>query len=139
MTEEQKEERRVKQSERKRLYREKQKVLKAKVGQSAFKNRQTKGKAIKKLHKALPNTPTKRVEVIRSLFRSLSSKTKVSVTEHNIVPYNTLSQEAVELVVSFNKHDSISRVLPGKKDLISTKSKRLLLDDISNVHRKHLE
>ena len=64
LTEEQKEERRIKQRERKRLYREKQKVLKVKVGQSAFKNRQTKGKAIKKLHKALPNTPTKRVEVI---------------------------------------------------------------------------
>ena len=112
---------RKRMNQRKRLYREKQKVLKVKLGQSAFKNRQTKGKATKKLHKALPNTPTKRVEVIRSLFKSLSPKTKVSVTEHNTVPYNTLSQETVELVASFYQDDSISRNFPGIKDVISTK------------------
>ena len=87
MTEEQKEKRQIKERQRKRVYREKQKVLKVKLEQSAFKNRQTKGKAIKKLHKALPNTPAKRVEVIRSFFNSISPKTKVSVTERNIVPY----------------------------------------------------
>ena len=107
-----------------------------------------KEKLFKKLHKALLNIPTKRVEVIRSLFKSFSPKTKVSSTEHNIVPYNTLSQETMELVASFYVDDSISRVLPGKKDVISTKHdhgtkekkrKKLLLDDISNVYRKYLE
>ena len=60
LTEEQKEKRQIKEREGKRLYWEKQK--------------ETKGQAIKKLHKALPTTPTKRVEVIRSLFKSLSPK-----------------------------------------------------------------
>ena len=87
MTGEQKEKRQIKERQRKRVYREKRKVLKVKLEQYAFKNRQTKGKAIKKLHKVLLNTPAKRVEVIRSFFRSISPKAKVSVTERNIVPY----------------------------------------------------
>ena len=54
----------------------------------------------------------------------------------------------MELVASFYKDDSISGVLLGKKDMISTKRdegtrekkrKRLLLNDISSVHRKYLE
>ena len=86
--------------------------------------------------------------MIRSLFKSLSPKTKVLVTEHNIKPHNTLSQKTVDLVCSFYKDDSISWVLPGKKDMISTKHddgtkekkrKRLLLDEICNVHRKYLD
>ena len=85
---------------------------------------------------------------MRSLFKSLSPKTKVSVTEHNIIPHNTLSKETMELVARFYEDDSISSVLPGKKDMISTeqddgtkekKRKRLLLDDISNVHRKYID
>ena len=85
--------------------------------------------------------------MIKSLFKSLSLKTKGKVTEHNIVPYNTLSQETLKLVANFYEDDSVSRVMLGKKDMISTKTngtkekkrKRLLLDDISNVHRMYLE
>ena len=43
----------MKERERKRLQRQKKKVLKVKLGQSAFKNRQVKGKAMKKLSRAL--------------------------------------------------------------------------------------
>ena len=147
MTEEKKQENRIKERETKRLYRKKKKVLRVKIGQLAFKNRQVKGKAIKKLQRALPKTPPKRVEVIKSLFKSLSPKTKGKVTEHNIVPYNTLSQETLKLVANFYEDDSVSRVMPGKKDVISIKinstkekkRKRLLIDDISNVHSMYLE
>ena len=139
MTEEKKQENRIKERERKMLYREKEKVLRVKLGQLAFKNRQAKGKVVKKLQRAIPKTPIKRVEVIKSLFKSLSPKTKGKVAEHNIVPYNTLSQETLKLVANFYEDDSVSRVMPGKKDVISTKTnstkekkrKRLLLDDIS--------
>ena len=58
-----------------------------------------------------------------------------------------LSQETLKLVANFCENDSVSRVMPGKKDVISTKTngtkekkrKRLLLDDISDVHRMYLE
>ena len=81
-----------------------------------------KGKAVKKLQRAFPKTPTKRAEVIKSLFKSISPKTKGNVTEHNIVLYNTLSQETLKLVANFYEDDSVSRVMPGKKDVISTKT-----------------
>ena len=148
LTEKEKEELRMKERERKRLQRQKKKVLKVKLGQSAFKNRQVKGKAMKKLSRALPNTPTKRVDVIKTLIKSLSPKTKQVVTTSGRIPFNALSEETVELVAKFYEDDSISRVMPGKKDVLSTndgdgtkikKRKRLLLEDIEEVHQKYLE
>lgn len=68
------------------MYRETKKVLKVKLGQPAFKNRQVKGKALKRLSRALPNTRTKRVDVVKTLFKSLSLKSKQKVTVNNIVP-----------------------------------------------------
>ena len=60
----------------------------------------------------------------------------------------TIFQATEKLVSNIYEDDSISRVLPGKKDMISTKCdggtkekkrKILLLDDISNVHRNYLD
>ena len=57
----------------------KKKVLKVKLG-----HRQVKGKAMKKLARAIPNTPTKRVDVIKTLIKSLSPSTKQKITSNNI-------------------------------------------------------
>lgn len=68
------------------MYRETKKILKVKLGQPALKNRQVKGKAMKRLSRALPNRRPKRVDVVKILFRSLSLKSKQKVTVNNIVP-----------------------------------------------------
>ena len=118
------------------------------MGSLPLKIGKLKEKPWKKLTRALPNTPTKKVDVIKTLIKSLSPSTKRKVTSNNIVPYNIISEETIKLVVSFYEDDSISRVMPGKKDVLSAadkngakieKGKWLLLDDISEVHKKYLE
>ena len=78
---------------------------------------------MKKLATALPNTPTKKEDVIKTLIKSLSPSTKQKVTLNNIVPYNIILEETSTLVVSFYEDDSISRVMPGKKDVLSATDK----------------
>ena len=79
--------------------------------------------------------------MIKSLFKSLSPKTKGKVTEHNIVPYNTLSQETLKFVANFYEDDPVSGFMISTKTngTKEKKRKRLLLDDISNVHKMYLE
>ena len=78
---------------------------------------------MKKLARALPNTPTKKLDVIKTLIKSLSPSTKQKVTSNNIMPYNVISEETIKLVVSFYEDDSISRVMPSKKDVLSATDK----------------
>ena len=113
-------------------------------------NRQVKGKDMKKLSRAPPSTPTKRADLVKSLLKSLSPKTKQKVTNNNNnnVPYNILSEETTKLVSRFYQDDSVSRTMPGKNNVLSAtdnngtkmkKRKRLLLDDISEVQKKYLK
>ena len=103
---------------------------------------------INKFSRALPDRPKEsRCELLKSLLKSPIPNTKQKVTTNNVVPCNILSEETTNLVNSFYEDDSTSRVMPGKKDVIlatnsnSTKikkRKRLLLDDISEVHQKQI-
>ena len=103
---------------------------------------------INKFSRALPDRPKEsRCELLKSLLKSPIPNTKQKVTTNNVVPYNILSEETTNLVNSFYEDDSTSRVMPGKKDvLLATNSnstkikkrKRLLLDDISEVHQKQI-
>ena len=68
----------------------KKKSLKTQTWQPAFKNTQVKGKAMKKLTRALPNTPTKEVDIIKTFIKSLNPNTKQKVTSNNIVSYNII-------------------------------------------------
>ena len=85
--------------------------------------------------------------MIKTLLKSPIPNTKQKVTTNNVVPYNILSEETTNLVNSFYEGDSTSRVILGKKDvLLATNSnsskikkrKRLLLDDISEVHKNQI-
>ena len=78
---------------------------------------------MKKLARAIPNTPTKRVDVIKTFIKSLSPSTKQKLTSNNIVTYHIISEETINLVVSFYEDDSISRVMPGKRDVLSATDK----------------
>ena len=103
---------------------------------------------INKFSRTLPDRPKEsRCELLKSLLKSPIPNTKQKVTTNNVVPYNILSEETTNLVNSFYEDDSTSRVMPGKKDvLLATNSnstkikkrKRLLLDDISEVHQKQI-
>ena len=61
---------------------------------------------------------------------------------------NALSKETVNLVKAFYEVDTNSRVLPRKKDVLSSRdesknkvkmTKRLLLDDIDNLYSKFID
>ena len=78
---------------------------------------------MKKLARVIPNTPTKRVDVIKTLIKSLSPSTKQKLTSNNIVTYHIISEETINLVVSFYEEDSISRVMPDKRDILSATDK----------------
>ena len=45
---------------------------------------------MKKLARALPNTPTKEADVIKTFIKSLSPGTKQKVTSNNIASYNII-------------------------------------------------
>ena len=100
-----------------------------------------------KLSRVLSNTPTRRVDVIKTPFKSLSPKVQQKFAT-NIVPYNIISEETTKLAATFYEENSISRVMLGKDNVISVannngtkmkKRKRLLLGDISKIHKKYLE
>ena len=74
---------------------------------------------MKKPARALPDTPTKKVDVIKTLIKSQNPSSKQKVTSNNIVSYNVISEETIKLVVRFYENGSISRVMPGKKDVLS--------------------
>ena len=93
------------------------------MGSLPLKIGKLKEKPWKKLTRALPNTPTKKVDVIKTLIKSLGPSTKQKVTLNNIASYNAISEETIKLVVSFYEDDSISRVMPGKKDVLSATDK----------------
>ena len=68
-----------------------------------FKTKQTKGKAVKKVKQALPQTPGKRMEVIKEIIHSLSPKSKEAVVgEKQRICYKPgISDETIQLVKEF--------------------------------------
>ena len=81
------------------------------------------GKTMKKPARALPDTPIKKVDVIKTLIKSQNLSSKQKVTSNNIVSYNVIPGETIKLVVRFYENGSISRVMPGKKDVLSATDK----------------
>ena len=78
---------------------------------------------------------------------TLSSQEQIRNPQNNNLT-NALSKETVNLVKVFYEVDTNSRVLPRKKDVLSSRdesknkvkmTKRLLLDDIDNLYSKFID
>lgn len=97
---------------------------------------QVLGKAIKRVKNALPSTPTKQIPIIKDVVKTWSpGKIMVLSKEINIKlsdelnkeketrkkRVDALSEDQKREVIDFYKQDSISRILPGKKEYVSVK------------------
>ena len=97
--------------------------------------------------RVLPSTPRKAVAIIKELINTMSPLSKSAIIRPRRLDNhgNTLSDELKELVRLFYQDDINTRVMPGKKDVLTVRNvdkskvkmrKRLVLDDISNLHLK---
>ena len=141
--------RRERNREQQRKHRESKKMNKPIIINMPFKSRQSKARAITKARRALPSTPKKTREVVKELFKSLtpSSQKRIRNPQNNNST-NALSKETVNLMKAFYEDDANFRVLPGKKDVLSSKdesnnkvkmTKQLLLDDTDNLYSKFID
>ena len=127
-----------------RAKKRKETVVSVKMG---FKNKQSKCRAMKKALNNMPKTPTKRFEVVEGLVNALTPNSKKRIlTPDTVTRKSKIDEETVKLVENFFQDDANSRVMPGKKDVLSVKTgsdlkekkrKRLLLDDIDNLHNQY--
>ena len=142
--------RREQDRKRQQKHREKKRGLKTTIVKMGFGSKQAQGKAVKKALQALPGTPKRCSTVIESIVGRLTPSTRKRI----FMPSSghgrpSLSEETRSLVESFYLDDQNSRVMPGKKDVLSIRvsdsgpkekrRKRNLLDDIDNLHIKYNE
>ena len=104
--------------ERQRRSRMKSKVSQPVKISMPFKTKEAKRKTVNIMNKTLPSTLRKIAEVIKEPFLVLtpSSQSRIKNPKNNL-GFNGLPKETVELVTSFYENDSVSRVMPGKKDV----------------------
>ena len=99
------EDQRMKASERQWNCRENALLRKPMALKLPFKTKQTKGKAVKKVKQALPQTPGKRMELIKEIIHSLSPKSKEAVVGENdkFATNQAYQLKQFNLVKSFTK------------------------------------
>ena len=92
----------------------------------------------------MPKTPTKRFEVVEGLVNARTPNSKKRIlTPGTVTRKSKIDEETVKLVENFFQDDANSRVMPGKKDVLSVKTGsdlkekktlRLLLNKISTAY-----
>lgn len=125
-------ERRGKEAERKRQYRERKKLLtqstlheheQSSSSLGSYCCVQTLGKAVSRVRRTLPSSPRKKFAVVRKLgfdifgdvARVINESDKKRGVKH------ALSEEDKEIVKNFYQRDDVSRQAPGIKDVKSVK------------------
>ena len=108
--------RREQDRKRQQKHREKKRGLKTTIVKMGFGSKQAQGKAVKKALQALPGTPKRCSTVIESIVGRLTPSTRKRI----FMPSSghgrpSLSEETRSLVESFYLDDQNSRVMPGKK------------------------
>lgn len=166
LTEKQKEHIRTKNKEAQRKCRKK-KVEAEKLNMSSpgYSSKQSLGKAVKKINNALPKSPNKKLHVLTNVISKMSPLKRKQIIESSFqkkrqqeqilkVDSNSsrrlrsdkLSEETEMKVKQFFVRDDISRMCPGKKDVISVKTptgreihqKRYLVMSIGESHKLFL-
>ena len=122
LTQVQLDEKRLKDRARQARHRAKKSSKQPAAIKMGFKTKQSKGKAMSRVKKSLPSTPTKRAEVVKELFQSLSPSTRSKIAHpQQGTCSNSLSEETKQLLQAFYQEDVNSRIMPGKKDVLSVK------------------
>ena len=110
---------RDKETKRKALFRAKQALKQDLVPKIAFKTPQSFGKAVKKLEKYLPSSPTKKNELLKTI---LEKSTKVEAGEQTLMKnYHKLSADILkEVNITYNSIQ-YTYVSQNKKDVMRVK------------------
>lgn len=112
---------RMRSKERMQAFRKRRKEEQIKQTSTTYRSPCTLGKAVAKVKRYLPASPTKAVEVVKKI----AAEFQVSVFDKNdslkAVP-RKLKDEVKRQICDFYNRDDISRQLPGMKDVKSIKS-----------------
>lgn len=122
----------------------------------SFKSPQSLGKAVRKVNKSLPKSPSKAHHVIANVVQQMSPRKRKSVLEicDQLVKKrksevekrkkrsDAISDKDTRSIEEFYMRDDISRMCPGRKDFVTVRSKegkehkqkRLLIYNISEVY-----
>lgn len=119
---------------------------------SAYKCRQTAGKALRKLANALPTSPTKQREMATELFLEMCPEHEGKTHKEMVQEPNGRFREGKrrqQLVRDFHCSDNVSCQAPGKQDFKSVKNEitgkkeripvRHMLMNISDAHNAFIE
>ena len=79
---------------------------------------QSLGKAMKRLKRVLPKSPSKHQYVVRTLAESMTI-----VEKENVRVQAGLSQENVDKVKDFYQREDVSLFMPGKQDVLTIRDK----------------
>lgn len=82
---------------------------------------QSLGKAVQKIKKAVPNSPRKKIAVIKKLAVDHVPDSAKILFPQNEPPKSKISEETLKLVDAFYKSDDVSRQAPGIRDVKSVK------------------
>ena len=82
-----------------------------------FNTSQGLSKATNKVKKLLPKSPTKKREVVKLLFKQIDMTAKVDKARDDGLP-----GETIELVKAFYQRDDVSRISPGKRDIVTVRN-----------------
>lgn len=92
---------------------------------SAYKCPQSRSKAVLRTQRAMPQSPRKRLEVVRNILLKEIPTAAFLLKRISTSPrINKLDEETTQKVVEFYQTDSISRQEPGKRDVVSVKDKQ---------------
>lgn len=112
---------RIRSKERMQATRKRRKEEKVKQTYSRYRSPRTLGKAVAKIKRNLPASPTKAMDVIKKI----ASEFNIDVFDKNVAPKaapRKLTVEGKKLICDFYNRDDISRQMPGIKDVKTVKS-----------------
>jgi len=95
-----------------------------------YKSPASFGKAKRRVEKVLPNSPRKRVAIVKKLARDF-----LKIKLPTVATKSANNAELVQIVRSYYESDEISRVMPGKADVITVKHKD---GTKSKMQKRHL-
>lgn len=120
---------RLKETERKRNYRQRKRELQSSLTSDnissphgSFSCKQTFGKAMARIKKALPASPRKKVAIVKKLAYDTLSHKCSNLYKVNRQGTVALTNETKQKVIDFYIRDDISRQAPGKRDYKSIKN-----------------
>ncbi|XP_046677936.1 uncharacterized protein LOC124365879 [Homalodisca vitripennis] len=90
----------------------------------SYKCRQSFGKAINRLKKNLPNSPSKKSAVVKKLVLDIGMNLREDLNKSVRLPHRVLSEEHKKCIRNFYCSDTISRQAPGKQDVKSVKCEK---------------